>query len=456
MPARGRKSTQRERIVTGMVAAANRDGYGRASVSAVIAQAGVSRPTFYEYFSDRDDCFLSALAEIQARLAGAVAAAIVQEPPERALHAAIGAIIAFTGEEPVQAHFLINEPMGAGARAHEARDRGIAEIELMVEEAHARAPRTAPVADLAVALMIGGVYRLLYSRLRRGEPSLAGLREDLSHWLEAYELPRERHRWRTLAAGPALPRSPHLPETPRRAPGPLPPGRPERTREEVAENHRQRILHAAAVLAERKGYNATTIADITRLAGVDGRVFYSSFTDKQDAFMTVHELGFQQVMNVTAHAFFSGASWPERIWEGGRAFVQFLENEPLITHVGFVEAHAVGPGAAQRVEDSHIAFTMFLQEGYRHQPSPEAAPSQVALEAIITTIFELVYHQARRSAEPQLSTLMGHVAFLAMAPFLGAVEANRFIDANLRGSHGRRRGGGCRGSGSIVSKAANH
>ena len=64
-----RKSSQRERLLAGMVAAANRDGYADANVSAVIAEAGVSRPTFYDYFSDRDDCFVAAIADMHERLA---------------------------------------------------------------------------------------------------------------------------------------------------------------------------------------------------------------------------------------------------------------------------------------------------------------------------------------------------------------------------------------------------
>ena len=162
----------------------------------------------------------------------------------------------------------------------------------------------------------------------------------------------------------------------------------------MAENQRLRIMFAAAELAERKGYAATTVGEITRAAGVDGRVFYSKFADKQDAFMAVHEFGFQQVMEVTAGAFFAGATWLERNWEAGRAFTQFLERNPIVAHVGFVEAYAVGPGAAQRLQDSQAAFAMLLQEGYQYAVQ-DARPSRVALEATIATIFEIVYDRAR-------------------------------------------------------------
>src|ERR1700733_912081 len=50
MAPQARKSTQRERLLNGMIEVADRRGYAGASVSAVIAEAGVSRPTFYDYF----------------------------------------------------------------------------------------------------------------------------------------------------------------------------------------------------------------------------------------------------------------------------------------------------------------------------------------------------------------------------------------------------------------------
>ena len=78
---RGRRATQRERLLAGMVRAANRDGYARANVTSVIAEAGVSRPTFYDYFADKDDCFLAALADAQLRLLGDVRVAVEGERP---------------------------------------------------------------------------------------------------------------------------------------------------------------------------------------------------------------------------------------------------------------------------------------------------------------------------------------------------------------------------------------
>jgi AcrR family transcriptional regulator len=426
----GRKGTQRERLLAGMVTAANRDGYAGASVSAVIAEAGVSRPTLYDYFADKDDCFLAALDDVHERLLERVREAVQEQAPRHAMRATVAALIGFAHAQPVMARFLTNEPMAGGPLSLDARDRGIAAIEGIIEDSYQRLDPATPAPDFSGRMLIGGTYRLLASRLRRGEPGLPGLQADLLGWIDSYERPVREHRWRALKPGPRPSRSLFVPATPLRAPESLPPGRPRISDVEVAENQRLRIMFAAAQLAQDKGYTATTVGDITKSAGVDGRAFYSQFADKQEAFMAVHELGFREVMSVTAAAFFAGATWPERNWEAGRAFTQFLEQNPIVAHVGFVEAYAVGPGAAQRLEDSHSAFAMLLQEGYQHT-SADARPSRVVLEAIITTIFETVYHQARGRRKPQLSGLLPHLTFLVLSPFVGPVEANAFIERKL-------------------------
>ena len=416
-----------------MARVASHDGYARATVSAVIAAAGVSRPTFYEYFAGRDDCFLAALADSQSRLTRATHEAVERQSPEHASQAAVVALVSFAAAEPTLARLLMSESMAGGPTALGERDKGVRELARIVDERRAQAAPDAPVADIESTTLIGGVYRLLATRLRRGEPGMSALSEDLTAWIDSYALPACECRWQALRSIGPLEPSPFVPATVLHAPTALAPGRPRLSDEQVARNHRARILFAAACLAEEKGYAATTVADITSLAGIDGRAFYRLFADKQDAFMAVHELGFQQVMDITARGFFSGSTWPERCWEAGRALTQLLERNPLVAHIGFIEGYAVGRSAAQRVEDSHVAFTVFLQEGHQHQPTPERL-SRVALEAIVTTVFETIYQQARVGASSRLSGLLPYIAHVWLTPFIGAATANALVGEMSSGS----------------------
>ena len=425
---KGRGSTQRERLLAGMVTAAALDGYASASVSRVIAEAGVSRPTFYEYFADKDDCFLAALADVQNRLLHEVRVAVESRDPRLALTSAVAALLEFVTAEAEQARFLTGQAMSAGPRALDTRDAGVVQIERVVRAAFRTVHADQGWPDVSPRVIIGGLHRLSASLLRRGEPDVAGLMPEFSAWIESYERPAGELLWTSLR--PRTLRTPAPPPIVLSPPEPLPPGNTGLSKKEIAANHRERLRHAAAQLAEQKGYNATTVADITKLAGVDGRAFYTVFADKQDAFMAAHEFGAEQVMEAAATGFFRGESWPERVWEGGRAFAAFLENNPLVGHVGFVEAYAVGPGAVQRVEDSHLAFTIFLQEGYQHGDQ-SARPPRLGLDAIITSIFEIVYLQTRGHRQPNIAGMLGHTSFLALAPFLGAAEAAEFVEHQL-------------------------
>jgi AcrR family transcriptional regulator len=425
-----RKTTQFERLITGMVQATNRRGYAGANVSSVIAEAGVSRPTFYDYFVDREDCLRAAIEHVQGQLHTLTSEALTDTVGEAAWQAAIAALVEYATSEPARARFLMGEAMAGGAKALDARDRGIAALAAMLEAAVDAAPATATVADLQPRVALGSVYRMIAARLRRGEVVSTKLTEELWGWLSSYARTARSRRWESLSPLPPPAASPHVPDVPiQRMPSGLGGGRPRLAPEEVAENQRLRILYATAKLAEMKGYASTTVADITKLARVRANTFYRQFADKQEAFAAVHELGFQQVMDVTAKAFFSVEGWPLRSWEAGRAFTQLLQANPLVAHVAFVEAYAVGPGAVQRIEDTHTAFMFFLQEGLTLSEEPVG---RVAMEAIIASVFEVIYLQARAGEELQIAGMLPHIAHLWLTPFLGPKASDAFIDAQLR------------------------
>jgi AcrR family transcriptional regulator len=426
-----RKETQRERLVAGMLAVTNRDGYAGANVGEVIAHAGVSRPTFYDYFANRDDCFLAVHRDISERLCEHIRTAVQQSPPARAPQVAIRRLLERAAEEPARAQFIANEAMAAGPRALDARDHTIGEIERIIEDARAGAPPDALSPDLPTGALVGATHWLLSRRLHRSEHDHTQLADELTAWIETYNQPVREHRWRTLRPLPSPGLSPHLSEIPADPPAPTPPGRPRLSSGELAQNQRWRILFATAEIAAEKGYTATTLADITTTARVDKRVFYAHFRDKQQAFLAAHELAFQQTMAVAASGFFSAEDWPERVWQGIHAASQFIATHP-IAYLVHVESHAVGAPAIQRVQDSHAAFTIFLQEGNQHTDRP---PPRTAMEAIIATIFEIGYHHFRhRENIPQLPRYAYHATYLTLAPYLGPRAANEFIDAKLRES----------------------
>jgi AcrR family transcriptional regulator len=420
-----RKRTQRERLLAGMLHQAALDGYADATIAKVIAHAGVSRPTFYEYFSDKDDCFVAVLGDIQERAIEEIRRRVEREPPQAAAAAVLRATIDFVRVQPAMGRVLVKEALAGGERALEVRDHGIAQIEQLVERRYAELPTGAEAPDVSSAMLVGCVQRLLASRLRREEGIPDEFAEELCTWIESYRTPLEQHRWRTLESTSIPARSRHL--TVALAPTPLPPGRPRLSHEQVTELHRQRILFAAAEISEREGSAATTIRGVTKLAGVDNRVFHRLFADKDELFIAVHELHFQQLMASSASAFFGAKEWPDQVWEAGLAFAGCIEKNGSLARASFVGCYAGGPVTIERVEEIVGAFAVFLQDGYRYG-SVQPGPTATAVQAITMTIFEIVYRQTRSSPKPNVAGLLPHVVSLALAPFVGQGRANELIE----------------------------
>ncbi len=424
------KRSQRMRLLEAVTTLASGAGYAHVTVARIIALAGVSRPTFYEYFTDKEECFVAALAPIRSSLLAGIRRILASDRPERATLRAADALLAFAGSQPTMARLLLSDSLTGGRRMLESRDQLVADAAAIVEETQRRLPAGAVVPDLPPSLVCGVTCRLLASRLR-GEAQLSDLVVELPGWLAAYELAIAEHRWQALAGLPPPDPSPFLSVGPLRAPPPLTGGARRSPERALAENHWLRIVFATAEVVRREGYAQATVAQITQAAGVDARVFYEMFASKQRAFAATGELAFRHAMARTAGAFV-GEQWPRRVWEAARALTQCAEQNPTLAYVLLVDGGACWPASTPRVEEFVRAFTIFLQEGNRHAAGAESRPawSELALEMIATAVFELGYQRARGDGGAPPSHLLAHVVFICLAPFLGSAGAHRM--ASLR------------------------
>ena len=96
MPAAERR---RQILNVGLVVFA-RHGYHDTSMSALAAEAGVTKPVLYQHFASKHDLFEVLLAETGDRLMRAIEACEVEETPRRRVEAGFGAVVlAFTGDD---------------------------------------------------------------------------------------------------------------------------------------------------------------------------------------------------------------------------------------------------------------------------------------------------------------------------------------------------------------------
>jgi AcrR family transcriptional regulator len=187
-------AVQRERLLAAMLRAASELGYRGANVQDVIERAGVSRPTFYEHFANKEACFLAAFDATAARLRERVGTAASKggDNLRDRLRFGLETLLNFAATEPEAARTLVVEARAASADAVMRRDQLLdhfaACIDTQVRELLPDAPSYSAI---TAAGIVGGVEALLYSRLCKGE--LDDLDSMLPSMMYFLVLPFEGH-----------------------------------------------------------------------------------------------------------------------------------------------------------------------------------------------------------------------------------------------------------------------
>jgi AcrR family transcriptional regulator len=178
-------SNQRERLLEAIANVVAEKGYAATRVADITEYAGVSRKTFYELFTDKEDCFLAAYDAITALLMDRMArglAAVANASWEQQVSALLGEFLRFLAAEPAFARMCIVEVLGSGQRGLARRDAAIEAFFPVVDQI----PRSQPGADeylsaLTPVFVTGGILEVIYAAIRRGETaSLPELEADLS------------------------------------------------------------------------------------------------------------------------------------------------------------------------------------------------------------------------------------------------------------------------------------
>lgn len=182
---------QRDRLAAGTIAVVAEKGLHEATISQISAAAGVSRRTFYTYFSSKEECFLAAYATIveHLRIATDEAAEDGSDWPA-AVAAKLRATLEFLDANPDLARFCLIAPQRAGDeianRYRQAMDQAVAYLcEGMPAPPATKAPSPAIAASL-----IGGMVALIVRRVEEGG-QLSDLQPDLLEVFLAPFLGRE-------------------------------------------------------------------------------------------------------------------------------------------------------------------------------------------------------------------------------------------------------------------------
>jgi AcrR family transcriptional regulator len=165
-------AVQRERLLAATLRATAELGYREFSVKDVLDRAGVSRPTFYEHFANKEDCFLAALDDAALRLRTRLDAASGEDAGSwrEGLRLELEELLLFIVEEPDAATTLIVDARAACPEALERRDVLLDHFAACIDRrVRDSLPELPPPSAISAAGIVGGIEAVLYTRLQRGD-----------------------------------------------------------------------------------------------------------------------------------------------------------------------------------------------------------------------------------------------------------------------------------------------
>ena len=181
----------------------------------------------------------------------------------------------------------------------------------------------------------------------------------------------------------------------------LPPGRGT-PREEAEKNQRERLFAAMVATVAKKGYEATTVADLVQLSGVSRSAFYKHFHDKQACFLAAIEALVEPALETVT----AGLELPDKelAKQAFETLIKLIVAQPAAAKMCFVEVYAAGPEGVALVDRTLDAFEVLVKQLLDSIPGHEEMPSEI-VRALIGGIQKVIHKRLYRGGEEELVEL---------------------------------------------------
>ncbi|HSZ68927.1 MAG TPA: TetR/AcrR family transcriptional regulator [Solirubrobacteraceae bacterium] len=392
-----------------MIEAIDRQGYKATTVAHVIALAGVSRRAFYEQFSNKEDCFLATYDIVVARAKKRMLEGWMSERGwANRMHRACQAFVEDSIKNTKATHLVLIDGLGLGVVSRERMLRSAVAFERALAAGFRAAPDGVPLPPLAPKAIVGGARYALFERLRTPgrEAELPMLTDELLDWISAYRSPAAR-----IGLAGAVPHTPAEP-----------------ARFLDSDEKRTRVLGAVVHLTLDQGYRELTDPQLAQFAGMSTESFHKHFPDKRACYIAVIDAFMAETIDAVKAAAARGGSWEESAYLGTKACVEHFAAHPGLVKMAFVDLFEVGPPVVECIGRTLGEVAKLLREA---SPEPARAPL-LAHEAIVGGVWAVIGSYAVRKRVKYLPSLIDHLAFIVLAPYVGPKNAAQTIDSARR------------------------
>jgi AcrR family transcriptional regulator len=415
MPASDVAAHQSARIHRAMIEIVAERGYEAVKVRELVHLAGVSSRAFYEHFGSKENCFLRTYEVVARPAMRQLMAAQAGEPDWRARPRLVFSAFARELEgAPDAARLALVAAYVAGPAALEMARRTEATFEAMLVESFARAPGGMTVPPMVVEGMIAGVAKVARGRLLVGrEAQLADMNEEVMEWALCYpgkfadELAGLDIQlvWRDTRLQPLIAMA--------GAGG---------GKTQAATGDRALILASIEKLTTTTAttYNDLTVSAIRRGAGISRKVFDSHFDGVEDSFIGAMEQRTDAALVQAARAQAAGSSWSGGLYRAISALCDEIAGDPLL--IGICLADEFTPGSSASSTRTRLVGAVSEQLSDTVAFSGKV-PSALVAEASAGASWALFHHHVIRALAHSSPQVAATLAFMSLAPVIGAGEA---------------------------------
>ena len=167
----------------------------------------------------------------------------------------------------------------------------------------------------------------------------------------------------------------------------------------------------------RKGYKATSVADVIVEADVSRTTFYKHFEDKHECFLAAYDLVVERVLGQVMAGCDAEQPWLERMRVGLATIVEMFALEPELARTAIVEVAAAGAEARQRHWNAIVRLTDFLADGEKLAEGREL-PANISLMAA-GAVSGLIFDELLTGRAERLPEMLPDLLFAMLVPYIG-------------------------------------
>ena len=162
---------QRGRLLDATFAVVHEEGFRGMAVRKVAERAGVSSKTFYDLFSDREDCFLAAFDHGVEVLRACARPAYEGERDWTArIRAGLAVLLGVLEGEPALRKLVFVEALGAGPRVLERRAEVLEQLAGVIDQGRVGMKASGKLPPLTAEGVIGATFGVIHARLSQERP----------------------------------------------------------------------------------------------------------------------------------------------------------------------------------------------------------------------------------------------------------------------------------------------